>query len=155
MSPGGQFLVSLDSVSRRGGKVTLDLPCLLPDDRPLPLVAETPEGNLSKGMRHLDRVSTKHRAATTSVAGTCFRDESRPSSRTAMPPAGALLRWVPDPVRVGTMATPGKGVWSSYRAMAGEATAPCGSRSTAGTWCEFESKTRSAALVSEGQTPVD
>jgi REP element-mobilizing transposase RayT len=39
--------------------VQLDVSCILPDDNHYHLLVETPDGNLSKGMRHLNGIYTQ------------------------------------------------------------------------------------------------
>ena len=89
------------------------------------LVIETPEGNLSKGMRHLNGVFTQATNRRHGRTGHLFQGRFKGILVDKDSHLLELTRYVVlNPVRAGIVDNPGDWVWSSYRAMVGEAMVP-------------------------------
>lgn len=89
------------------------------------LVIETPDGNLSKGMRQLNGVFTQASNRRHRRSGHLFQGRYKAILVDADAYWLALSRYVVlNPVRAGVVGHPGHWRWSSYRAMIGEAVAP-------------------------------
>ena len=97
--------------------------CLM--DNHYHLVVETPDGNLSKGMRQINGVFTQFSNRRHGRAGHLFQGRYKAVLVDADSHLLELTRYVVlNPVRAGMVATPGDWPWSSYRAMAGIDTPP-------------------------------
>lgn len=118
-------------------------------------VVETPQANLSKGMRQLNGVYTQHFNRRHGLVGHLFQGRFKAILVERNAYLLELSRYVVlNPVRAGMVAEPSAWVWSSYGAMVGLAVAP--------TWLETDwllaqfgsSRSRAregyAAFVSEG-----
>lgn len=89
------------------------------------LVVETPDGNLSKGMRHLNGVFTQASNRRHRRSGHLFQGRFKAVLVDADAYLLELARYVVlNPVRAGMVSRPEAWVWSSYRAMVGEASPP-------------------------------
>lgn len=89
------------------------------------LVIETPDGNLSKGMRQLNGVFTQASNRRHQRTGHLFQGRYKAILVDADAYRLALSRYVVlNPVRAGMVGHPGAWRWSSHRAMIGEAVAP-------------------------------
>ena len=89
------------------------------------LVAETVEGNLSQGMRHLNGVYTQASNRRHGRNGHLFQGRFKGILVDRDAYLLELTRYVVlNPVRAGMVATPEQWPWSSYRAMVGEAPVP-------------------------------
>ncbi|MFB1490926.1 MULTISPECIES: transposase [unclassified Thiocapsa] len=90
------------------------------------LVVETPDGNLSKGMRQLNGVYTQHVNRTHGRVGHLFQGRFKGILVEKESHLLELSRYVVlNPIRAGMVATPEDWRWGSYRATAGlEAPAP-------------------------------
>jgi len=89
------------------------------------LVLETPEGNLSRGMRHLNGVYTQRFNRRYGKPGHVFQGRYKAIVVERESYLLELCRYVVlDPVRAKASATPEAWRWSSYRATAGYADAP-------------------------------
>ncbi len=97
--------------------------CLM--DNHYHLLIETPDGNLSKGMRQLNGVFTQASNRRHQRSGHLFQGRYKAILVDADTYLMELMRYVVlNPVRAGMVDHPGKWLWSSYNAMVGEATAP-------------------------------
>ncbi len=89
------------------------------------LLIETPNGNLSKGMRHLNGVYTQTTNRRHTRTGHLFQGRFK---GIIVDKDGYLLELaryvVLNPVRAGMVKQPGKWPWSSYRAMSGDSPTP-------------------------------
>jgi putative transposase len=86
------------------------------------VVIETPEGNLSQGMRQLNGVYTQYVNRTHDKMGHVFQGRYKAILVEKDSYLLELARYVVlNPVRVGMVKAAGDWPWSSYRAMAGEA----------------------------------
>jgi len=89
------------------------------------LVVETPEANLSKGMRHLNGVYTQASHRRHRRVGHLFQGRFQGILVDRDGYLLELTRYVVlNPVRAGMVEGPGDWPWSSYRAMVGDAAAP-------------------------------
>jgi len=89
------------------------------------LVVETPEGNLSKGMRHLNGQYTQASNRRHGRTGHLFQGRFKGILVDKDSYLLELTRYVVlNPVRAGMVKHPGMYLWSSYRAMMGEAPSP-------------------------------
>ena len=89
------------------------------------LVIETPDGNLSKGMRQLNGVFTQWSNRRHRRAGHLFQGRYKAILVDADNYLLELTRYVVlNPVRAHLVDSPGKWPWSSYRAVMGEVDAP-------------------------------
>jgi len=89
------------------------------------LVIETPDGNLSKGMRQLNGVFTQASNRRHRRSGHLFQGRYKAILVDADAYRLELSRYVVlNPVRAGMVEHPGAWRWSSHRAMIGEAVAP-------------------------------
>ncbi|MCF6209076.1 MAG: transposase [Gammaproteobacteria bacterium] len=89
------------------------------------LLVETPDGNLSKGMRHLNGVYTQATNRRHARSGHLFQGRFKGILVDKDSYLLELTRYVVlNPVRVGMVRQPGKWQWSSYRAMIGDTPAP-------------------------------
>lgn len=89
------------------------------------LVIETPEGNLSKGMRQLNGVFTQASNRRHGRSGHLFQGRYKSILVDADAYLLELTRYVVlNPVRAGMVRDPGGWVWSSYQAMMGAASVP-------------------------------
>jgi REP element-mobilizing transposase RayT len=91
------------------------------------LVVETPERNLSKGMRQLNGVYTQASNRRHGRSGHLFQGRFKAILVDKEAHLLELVRYVVlNPVRAGAVARAGEWPWSSYRATAGEGPAPAG-----------------------------
>ena len=89
------------------------------------LLVETPDGNLSKGMRHLNGVYTQATNRRHTRAGHLFQGRFKGIIVDKDSYLLELARYVVlNPVRAGMVRQPGKWPWCSYRAMIGDSPAP-------------------------------
>ncbi len=89
------------------------------------LLIETPDGNLSKGMRQLNGVFTQASNRRHQRSGHLFQGRYKAILVDADTYLMELIRYVVlNPVRAGMVDQPGKWPWSSYNAMLGKASAP-------------------------------
>lgn len=89
------------------------------------LVIETPDANLSKGMRQLNGVFTQSSNRRHGRSGHLFQGRYKAILVDADTHLMELTRYVVlNPVRAGMVKKPGDWSWSSYNAMTGEATSP-------------------------------
>ena len=89
------------------------------------LLVETPDANLSKGMRHLNGVYTQHVNRSHDRVGHLFQGRYKAILVERDRYLLELARYVVlNPVRASLCATPGDWPWSSYRATVGEVFAP-------------------------------
>ncbi|MBI2784642.1 MAG: transposase [Gammaproteobacteria bacterium] len=89
------------------------------------LVVETPDGNLSKGMRQLNGMYTQASNRRHGRMGHLFQGRFKAILIDKDSYLLELTRYVVlNPVRAGMVRQPGKYTWSSYGAMVGEAPAP-------------------------------
>jgi len=89
------------------------------------LLIETPDANLSKGMRQLNGVYTQHVNRKYARAGHLFQGRYKGILVEKDRYLLELARYVVlNPVRAGMVSGPGEWPWSSYRATAGEEQAP-------------------------------
>jgi putative transposase len=89
------------------------------------LLVETPDANLSKGMRQLNGVFTQSVNRAHARVGHLFQGRFKAILVERDSYLLELSRYVVlNPVRAGMVAAPGDWPWSSYRAMAGEVPAP-------------------------------
>jgi REP element-mobilizing transposase RayT/transposase-like protein len=89
------------------------------------LLVETPDANLSKGMRHLNGVYTQHVNRTHGRVGHLFQGRFKGIIVQREGYLLELARYVVlNPVRAGMVRMPGDWPWSSYRATVGEVPAP-------------------------------
>jgi REP element-mobilizing transposase RayT len=89
------------------------------------LLVETPDANLSKGMRELNGVYTQRFNRTYDRVGHVFQGRYKAIVVQKETYLLELARYVVlNPVRARMIDAPGEWPWSSYRAMIGEATAP-------------------------------
>jgi hypothetical protein len=89
------------------------------------LLVETPDANLSRGMRQLNGVYTQHVNRTHDRVGHLFQGRYRAILVERDSYLLELARYVVlNPVRAGLVRAPGDWPWSSYRATAGEVPAP-------------------------------
>ena len=89
------------------------------------LVVETPEGNLSKGMRHLNGRYTQASNRRHGRMGHLFQGRFKGILVDKDSYLLELARYVVlNPVRAGMVKHPGMYLWSSYRAMVGEVPSP-------------------------------
>jgi putative transposase len=88
-------------------------------------VVETPEANLSKGMRQLNGVYTQSTNRRHGLVGHLFQGRFKAILVERDAYLLELARYVVlNPVRAGMVREAGDWVWSSYRAMVGQASAP-------------------------------
>lgn len=86
------------------------------------LLIETPEANLSKGMRQLNGVYTQCSNKTHGRVGHVFQGRYKAILVEKEPYLLELARYIVlNPVRAGMVSSPSEWPWSSYRATAGEA----------------------------------
>jgi len=89
------------------------------------LIVETPEANLSKGMRHLNGVYTQAFNRRHHRCGHLFQGRYKGILVDRDSYLQELARYVVlNPVRAGVVKDPGNWAWSSYLAMTGDAPAP-------------------------------
>ncbi len=89
------------------------------------LMIETPDGNLSKGMRQLNGVFTQTSNRRHGRSGHLFQERFKAILVDADSYLLELARHVVlNPVRAGMVRDPGKWPWSSYRAMVGDEPQP-------------------------------
>ena len=89
------------------------------------LLVETPDGNLSKGMRHLNGVYTQATNRRHTRTGHLFQGRFKGIIVDKDSYLLELTRYIAlNPVSAGMVRQPGKWQWSSYRAMIGETPAP-------------------------------
>lgn len=89
------------------------------------VVVETPEGNLSQGMRQLNGVYTQYVNRTHRRVGLVFQGRYKAILVEKDSYLLELARYVVlNPVRAGMVRQPGAWSWSSYRAMVGRTTPP-------------------------------
>ena len=89
------------------------------------LIIETPDGNLSKGMRQLNGVFTQISNRRHHRSGHLFQGRFKAILVDADSYLLELARYVVlNPVRAGKVRDPGKWPWSSYRAMVGDQPSP-------------------------------
>lgn len=89
------------------------------------LVVETPDGNLSKGMRQLNGVFTQYSNRRHGRTGHLFQGRYKAILVDGDSYLLELARYVVlNPVRAGMVPDPGRWPWSSYRAMIGTVAAP-------------------------------
>lgn len=123
------------------------------------LVIETPDGNLSKGMRQLNGVYTQASNRCHQRIGHLFQGRYKAILVDADAYLQELTRYVVlNPVRAGMVDNPGAWYWSSYRAMIGEAAAPAW-LATDGLLAQFSDKREEAIrryiqFVSEGGNQI-
>jgi putative transposase len=123
------------------------------------LVIETPDGNLSKGMRQLNGVYTQASNRRHQRIGHLFQGRYKAILVDADVYLQELTRYVVlNPVRAGMVNNPGAWYWSSYRAMIGEAAAPTW-LATDGLLAQFSDKREEAIrryirFVSEGGNQI-
>lgn len=97
--------------------------CLM--DNHYHLVIETPDGNLSKGMRQLNGVFTQTSNRRHARSGHLFQGRYKAILVDSDSYLMELTRYVVlNPVRVGIVDNPGAWPWSSYNAMIGEVATP-------------------------------
>jgi putative transposase len=119
------------------------------------LVLETPDGNLSKGMRQLNGVYTQYSNRRHQRVGHLFQGRYKAILVDRDSYLLELARYVVlNPVRAGMVKEPGAWPWSSYRSMIGERPAPAW-LATDGLLAAFGSGRRDAvrayiAFVAEG-----
>src|SRR5690625_673373 len=119
------------------------------------LVVETPDGNLSRGMRQLNGVYTQATNRRHRRSGHLFQGRFKAILVDKESYVLELTRYVVlNPVRAAMVKSPGDYPWSSYRAMVGEAEAP-GWLATDGLLALFgkrraESRRRYRRFVREG-----
>ena len=108
------------------------------------LVLETPEGNLAKGMRHLNGVYTQRSNRRHGRVGHLFQGRYKAILVDSEAYLLALSRYVVlNPVRAGMVKTPAAWPWSSFQAMTGHATSPAW-LSTDGLLAQFAQRRASA-----------
>ena len=84
------------------------------------LIIETPEGNLSRGMRQLNGVYTQHFNRRHKTVGHVFQGRYKAIIGDKESYLLSLCRYVVlNPVRIGVVERPGQWKWSSYRATSG------------------------------------
>ena len=89
------------------------------------LLVETPDGNLSKGMRQLNGVYTQSTNRRHGLVGHLFQGRFKAILVERDAYLLALARYVVlNPLRAGMVPAAGDWAWSSYRAMVGQASAP-------------------------------
>ena len=116
------FLRILDEVVKRFNWVCHSY-CLM--DNHYHLLVETPDGNLSKGMRQLNGMYTQAINRRHKWVGHLFQGRFKGILVDKNAYLLELARYVVlNPVRAGMVKHPGQYSWSSYRAMLGEAPAP-------------------------------
>jgi putative transposase len=105
--------------------VQLDVSCILPDDNHYHLLVETPDANLSKGMRHLNGIYTQLVNRHYGRVGHLFQGRFKGILVERDSYLLELARYVVlNPVGVGMVRQPQEWPWSSYRATVGEIPAP-------------------------------
>ncbi len=115
----------LDVLSKavQDGHWTLHAYCLM--DNHYHLVVETPDGNLSKGMRQLNGVYTQRFNRQRQRVGHVFQGRYKAIIVQKEAYLLELARYVVlNPVRAGMVSTPDQWPWSSYRATAGRCDPP-------------------------------
>ena len=96
--------------------------CILLDDKSLSCCVETVEGNLSKGMRHLNGVYTQNFNRRHKRVGHVFQGRYKAILVEKDPYLLELSRYVVlNPVRAGMVNDVGEWPWSSYLVMLGQA----------------------------------
>ncbi len=114
------------------------------------LLVETPDGNLSKGMRHLNGVYTQATNRRHTRVRHLFQGRFKGILVDKDSYLLELTRYIVlNPVRAGSVRQAGKWQWSSYRAMVGETPAP-GWLATAGILAQF-AKRRTVAQRRYGE----
>jgi REP element-mobilizing transposase RayT len=89
------------------------------------LLVETPDANLSKGMRHLNGVYTQYINRTHARVGHLFQGRFKAILVERDSYLLEIARYVVlNPVRAGMVETPGEWPWSSYQATVGDVPAP-------------------------------
>jgi len=102
------------------------------------LIVETPEANLSRGMRHLNASFCQMHHKKYNTVGHLFQGRFKAIIVDRESYLLELARYVVlNPVRAGLVSRPEDWPWSSYRAMAGMSALECGaSQSAPGSFCE-------------------
>lgn len=117
-----KFLVYLESAAVRYGAI-IHVWCLL--DNHYHLMLETPKGNLSQIMRHLNGAYTTYFNVKWQRAGHLFQGRYKAILVEADPYATELSRYIHlNPVRAGIVDRPENHPWSSYRSYIGQAEPP-------------------------------
>jgi REP-associated tyrosine transposase len=117
-----QFLSYLQSSTERYGAV-IHAYCLMSNH--YHLLLETPEGNLSQIMRHINGAYTTYFNVKRKRAGHLFQGRFKAILVEADEYAAELSRYIHlNPVKVGIAAKPEEYEWSSYRYYIGQAEAP-------------------------------
>lgn len=117
-----QFLTYLESASERYGAV-IHAWCLMSNH--YHLLLETPEGNLSQIMRHINGAYTTYFIVKRSRSGHLFQGRYKALLVAADEYAAELSRYIHlNSVRAGIVARPEEYEWSSYRQYIGLAKAP-------------------------------
>jgi len=117
-----QFLSYLKSSTERYGAV-IHAYCLMSNH--YHLLLETPEGNLSQIMRHINGAYTTYFNVKRKRAGHLFQGRFKAILVEADEYAAELSRYIHlNPVKVGIVARPEEYEWSSYRYYIGQAEAP-------------------------------
>lgn len=117
-----QFLSYLESAVVRYGAV-VHIWCLM--DNHYHLLLETPSGNLSQIMRHLNGAYTTYVNVTRKRAGHLFQGRYKAILVEAEAYALTLSRYIHlNPVRAGMVAKPEDYQWSSYRSYIGDSLTP-------------------------------
>jgi len=117
-----QFLTYLKSSTERYGAV-IHAYCLMSNH--YHLLLETPEGNLSQIMRHINGAYTTYFNVKRKRAGHLFQGRFKAILIEADEYAAELARYIHlNPVKVGIVARPEEYEWSSYRYYIGQTEAP-------------------------------
>lgn len=118
----GKFLEYLESATVRYG-ASIHVYCLMSNH--YHLLIETPGGNLSQIMRHINGAYTNYFNAKRKRSGHLFQGRYKALLLEADAYATEVSRYVHlNPVRVGIVATPEEYQWSSYRAYIGQGKPP-------------------------------
>jgi REP element-mobilizing transposase RayT len=117
-----QFLICLESASLRYGAL-IHVYCLMSNH--YHLLVETPHGNLSRIMKHINGAYTGYFNKKRARAGHLFQGRYKAILVDKDEYARELSRYIHlNPVRAGLAAKPGGYLWSSYNAYAGEVSGP-------------------------------
>jgi len=117
-----KFLAYLESATNRYGAVIHSY-CLM--DNHYHLLLQTPDGNLSSVMRHINGAYTTYFNARKKRSGHLFQGRYSAILVDADTYAAELSRYIVlNPVRIGLVAGPEEYPWSSYRSLAGLDEAP-------------------------------
>jgi len=117
-----QFLHYLETATERYGAAIL-IYCLM--DNHYHLLLETPKGNLSQIMRHINGAYTTYFNVKRKRAGHLFQGRYKAILVEADEYAEELSRYIHlNPVRAGIVERPEDYIWSSYRAYIGQEKAP-------------------------------